>query len=146
MQLHTLLAAKLPVAPFFSTKQQTTAPSLSPSLPADDPHTKANLLLQAHLGRLPLPISDYITDTKGVLDNSLRILQVSCRFTVVYKCIACSYPPGAARTHTRLPSCICSSDCPLRRHVLCPCSRWWIFPRTPAGWTPRLRPWRWCRA
>ncbi|PRW32956.1 activating signal cointegrator 1 complex subunit 3 isoform B [Chlorella sorokiniana] len=42
---------------------------------ADDPHTKANLLLQAHLGRLPLPISDYVTDTKGALDNSLRILQ-----------------------------------------------------------------------
>ncbi|KAL4422681.1 hypothetical protein ABPG75_008878 [Micractinium tetrahymenae] len=42
---------------------------------ADDPHTKANLLLQAHLGRLALPISDYVTDTKGVLDNSLRILQ-----------------------------------------------------------------------
>lgn len=54
--------------------------SLSPSpppSPADDPHTKANLLLQAHLGRLALPISDYITDTKGVLDNSLRILQAS---------------------------------------------------------------------
>jgi hypothetical protein len=43
---------------------------------ADDPHTKTNLLLQAHLGRLPLPISDYITDTKGVLDNTLRVLQV----------------------------------------------------------------------
>lgn len=28
--------------------------------------------------RGPLPISDYITDTKGVLDNSLRILQVCC--------------------------------------------------------------------
>ncbi|KAL4525728.1 hypothetical protein Ndes2526B_g09336 [Nannochloris sp. 'desiccata'] len=41
----------------------------------DDPHTKASLLLQAHLSRLPLPISDYITDTKSVLDNSLRILQ-----------------------------------------------------------------------
>eukprot|EP00210_Caulerpa_lentillifera_P001589 g1527.t1 len=41
----------------------------------DDPHTKANLLLQAHLSRLPLPISDYITDTKSALDNSLRLLQ-----------------------------------------------------------------------
>ncbi|GAB4820015.1 hypothetical protein N2152v2_007061 [Parachlorella kessleri] len=42
---------------------------------SDDPHTKAVLLLQAHMGRLPLPISDYVTDTKSVLDNSLRILQ-----------------------------------------------------------------------
>ncbi|KAL6761039.1 Sec63 domain-containing protein [Haematococcus lacustris] len=42
---------------------------------ADDPHTKASLLLQAHLSRSALPISDYVTDTKGVLDNSARILQ-----------------------------------------------------------------------
>lgn len=41
----------------------------------DDPHTKANLLLQAHLSRLPLPITDYVTDTKSVLDNSVRLLQ-----------------------------------------------------------------------
>lgn len=45
---------------------------------ADDPHAKASLLIQAHLSRLPLPISDYITDTKTVLDNSLRILQARC--------------------------------------------------------------------
>lgn len=31
--------------------------------------------LQAHMGRLPLPVSDYVTDTRSVLDNSLRILQ-----------------------------------------------------------------------
>jgi len=42
---------------------------------ADDPHTKANLLLQCHFSRLPLPISDYVTDTRGVLDNSVRIVQ-----------------------------------------------------------------------
>jgi activating signal cointegrator complex subunit 3 len=41
----------------------------------DDPHTKANLLLQAHLSRLPLPITDYVTDLRTVLDNSLRLLQ-----------------------------------------------------------------------
>ncbi|GMH32834.1 hypothetical protein BSKO_00668 [Bryopsis sp. KO-2023] len=39
------------------------------------PNTKANLLLQAHMSRMPLPISDYVTDTKTVLDNSLRVLQ-----------------------------------------------------------------------
>ncbi|GIL81339.1 hypothetical protein Vretifemale_10405, partial [Volvox reticuliferus] len=42
---------------------------------ADDPHTKANLLLQAHLSRLPPPIADYLTDTKSVLDNCARLLQ-----------------------------------------------------------------------
>ena len=41
----------------------------------DDPHTKTSLLFQAHLTRLPLPIADYVNDTKGVLDNSIRVLQ-----------------------------------------------------------------------
>lgn len=41
----------------------------------DEPHTKANLLFQAHFARLALPIADYVTDTKGALDNSLRLLQ-----------------------------------------------------------------------
>lgn len=31
--------------------------------------------MQAHMSRLPAPISDYVTDTKSVLDQSLRILQ-----------------------------------------------------------------------
>lgn len=30
------------------------------------------------MGRLALPISDYITDTKSALDNSLRVLQALC--------------------------------------------------------------------
>ena len=42
---------------------------------ADDPHTKANLLFQAHWLRLELPMSDYVTDTKSVLDQAIRILQ-----------------------------------------------------------------------
>jgi len=41
----------------------------------DSPHTKAMLLLQCHFGRLPLPISDYVTDLKSVLDQAIRILQ-----------------------------------------------------------------------
>ncbi|KAL6068513.1 activating signal cointegrator 1 complex subunit [Balamuthia mandrillaris] len=41
----------------------------------DDPHAKAYLLFQAHFSKLVLPISDYITDTKSVLDQSVRILQ-----------------------------------------------------------------------
>ena len=41
----------------------------------DDPHTKVNLLLQAHFCRLQMPMSDYVTDLKGVLDQSSRILQ-----------------------------------------------------------------------
>ncbi|KAI8322612.1 Sec63-domain-containing protein, partial [Martensiomyces pterosporus] len=39
------------------------------------PHAKANLLLQKHLVRGELPCSDYVTDTRTVLDSSIRILQ-----------------------------------------------------------------------
>lgn len=41
----------------------------------DSPHTKANLLLQAHCSRIQLPIVDYYTDLKTVLDQVLRIMQ-----------------------------------------------------------------------
>ncbi len=30
---------------------------------------------QAHFTRMELPISDYVTDTKSVLDQSIRVLQ-----------------------------------------------------------------------
>lgn len=41
----------------------------------DAPHVKANLLLQAHVSRAALPSSDYATDTRGALDQALRVLQ-----------------------------------------------------------------------
>ncbi len=41
----------------------------------DSPHTKAHLLLQAHFCRSALPMSDYLTDLKSVLDQALRVLQ-----------------------------------------------------------------------
>lgn len=45
----------------------------------DSSHTKAHLLMQAHFGRAVLPCPDYVTDTKTVLDQSIRICQVwSC--------------------------------------------------------------------
>ena len=40
----------------------------------DSPHVKTNLLIQAHISRLPLPISDYSTDTKLVTDNAIRLV------------------------------------------------------------------------
>ncbi|KAI0989984.1 hypothetical protein GJ496_001844, partial [Pomphorhynchus laevis] len=42
----------------------------------DSPHTKAFLLLQAYFERTELPISDFRTDTKSLLDQIQRILQV----------------------------------------------------------------------
>ena len=66
--------------------------SLAESLPIairpdtfDSPHTKTHLLLQAHFSSAPLPIADYVTDTKSVLDQALRILQVS-QFLCVEVC------------------------------------------------------------
>lgn len=41
----------------------------------ENPHVKANLLIQGHIERCPLPITDYFTDTKMVLDQSIRVLQ-----------------------------------------------------------------------
>ncbi|CAO2818508.1 unnamed protein product [Amaranthus hypochondriacus] len=41
----------------------------------DDPHIKTNLLFQAHFSQLEMPISDYVTDLKSVLDQSIRIIQ-----------------------------------------------------------------------
>ncbi|PWZ32295.1 DExH-box ATP-dependent RNA helicase DExH14 [Zea mays] len=40
----------------------------------DDPHVKANLLFQAHFSKAELPISDYVTNLKSVLDQSIRII------------------------------------------------------------------------
>ena len=42
----------------------------------DAAHTKTHLLLQAHFSQLPLPSTDYNTDTKSVLDQAIRVLQV----------------------------------------------------------------------
>ncbi|KAH0615094.1 uncharacterized protein H6S33_000730 [Morchella sextelata] len=46
-------------------------------MPMWDPHVKAFLLIQAFLARIPLPITDYVTDQNSVLDQSIRILQAS---------------------------------------------------------------------
>lgn len=41
----------------------------------ESPHVKTNLLIQARFSELSLPIADYYTDTKSVLDQSIRVLQ-----------------------------------------------------------------------
>ena len=41
----------------------------------DSPNTKTSLLLQSHFSRLALPSTDYLTDTKSVLDQAPRVLQ-----------------------------------------------------------------------
>jgi activating signal cointegrator complex subunit 3 len=41
----------------------------------ESPHVKTLLLLQAHIWRVPVPIADYKTDLKNVLDQFVRIVQ-----------------------------------------------------------------------
>lgn len=43
----------------------------------DSPHVKVSILLQMYLSDLELPNQEYIVDLKSVLDQALRILQVS---------------------------------------------------------------------
>jgi antiviral helicase SLH1 len=52
-------------------------PGTSFGLPMWDPHVKAFLLLQAHMSRISLPITDYVGDQTSVLDQAIRITQAS---------------------------------------------------------------------
>ena len=52
-------------------------PGTSFGLPMWDPHVKSFLLLQAHMSRIPLPITDYVGDQTSVLDQAIRIIQAS---------------------------------------------------------------------
>ncbi len=40
----------------------------------DSPHVKTELLLQAHMTRTQLPIVDYVTDTRSVMEQAIRIV------------------------------------------------------------------------
>lgn len=52
-------------------------PGTSFDMPMWDPHVKSFLLLQAHMSRINLPITDYVGDQTSVLDQSIRIIQAS---------------------------------------------------------------------
>ena len=46
-------------------------------MPMWDPHVKAFLLLQAHMSRIGLPITDYVGDQTSVLDQAIRVIQAA---------------------------------------------------------------------
>ncbi|KAK2067739.1 hypothetical protein P8C59_001452 [Phyllachora maydis] len=52
-------------------------PGSSFGLPMWDAHVKAFLLLQAHMARVSLPITDYVGDQTSVLDQAIRVIQAS---------------------------------------------------------------------
>lgn len=84
-------------------------PGHSFGLPLWDPHVKAFLLLQAHMSRIDLPITDYVGDQTSVLDQAIRIIQAcidvltelghlsSCLQTMrLMQCIKCARWPTDA--------------------------------------------------
>jgi hypothetical protein len=56
-----------------------------------DPHTKCFLLIQAYLEHAPLPISDYINDTKSVIENLPRLLSAVAFVATGDKNVAASF-------------------------------------------------------
>ncbi|OAA64246.1 dead deah box DNA helicase [Niveomyces insectorum RCEF 264] len=52
-------------------------PGTAFGLPLWDPHVKSFLLLQAHMSRITLPITDYVGDQTSVLDQAVRIMQAA---------------------------------------------------------------------
>jgi len=52
-------------------------PATDFGLPMWDPHVKSFLLIQAHMSRITLPITDYVGDQTSVLDQAIRIIQAS---------------------------------------------------------------------
>ncbi|XP_071491585.1 activating signal cointegrator 1 complex subunit 3-like [Diadema antillarum] len=65
--------------------QEVRYPIDAPSTDFASPHTKANLLLQAHIGRLALPCTDYESDAKTVLEHSDRILKALVEIADLWK-------------------------------------------------------------
>ena len=65
----------------------------------DSPHTKTHLLLQEHFSRLPLPIADYGTDTKSVLDQVIRIMRAMIN--------VCADEGWLSTVHSNSINCFC---------------------------------------
>ena len=57
---------------------------------ADDPHTKVNILLQAHIGNLGgvLPNADFTLDTRSCLENAPRIVQAALELAASKRLLA----------------------------------------------------------
>lgn len=82
------------------------------------------------MGRLTLPISDYITDTKTALDNSLRLLQAMCDLAADAGWLATALAVMAlvqslVQARPALPVCLCQASTWFRAARLmlqrCPC-------------------------
>ena len=83
-------------------------PPLSAAM--DDPHVKTQLLLQAHMLGLAMPVSDYVTDLRSAMDNAPRVVQAAVEVAVqrgnaaaalaamrLAQCLAQGVHPGSAK-------------------------------------------------
>lgn len=70
------------------------------------PSTKTFLLLQAHMCRVPLPISDYNNDTKTMLDQAARVLNA------IVDVAADARAAGTVRSAMQLSQCLVAGRLP----------------------------------
>eukprot|EP00962_Isochrysis_galbana_P036722 scaffold12733_cov74-Isochrysis_galbana.AAC.1 len=75
----------------------------------NDPHVKANVLLQAHFSRLEVG-RELALDTAAVLDKATRLLQASARLLPPIPICCCLFPADAAAAGAGL-LCHCNFFC-----------------------------------
>ena len=95
----------------------------------DFPHTKASLQLQSHFSRLTLPCSDYLADTKSVMDNSPRVMQA-----MIDVCAESGWLASTIRVVTMLQMLVLArwdTDSPLLPHL----QHHMLYLFSPAGRT-----------
>ena len=83
-----------------------------PSVDFSSPHCKALLLLQARMARAPLPIMDFATDTKSVVDQSMRVLGALIDVAAESGALA------AALASMRLAQCIVQARLPAQSEAM----------------------------
>ncbi|PVU92630.1 hypothetical protein BB561_003719 [Smittium simulii] len=66
-----------------------------------DPKLKTNLLIQYHMSRMDLPCTDFITDSRTILDSSIRVLQALFDYAAIVVCDL-----NLALVLTKLQQCI----------------------------------------
>ena len=67
---------------FCSQHEFLSSQALAFNLDFEHPTTKAFILLLCHLEQIPLPISDFVTDTTSILEQSVRLIQAMIDITV----------------------------------------------------------------
>jgi activating signal cointegrator complex subunit 3 len=70
----------------------------------ESPHTKGFLLIVAHMFALPMPIQDFFTDLRSLLDQSVRIIQAMVEIALTQSTAGCL---RTIRNLLLLNQCLC---------------------------------------